>query len=134
MQNIVLDTNALLMAISAKSDYHRAWMAFLEGRYTLCITNEIIEEYHEVIARNINLHLADTIVFIILSRSNVRKIDVHYRFNLITTDPDDNKFVDCAVAANAKFIVTEDHHFNILHSIPFPHIEVIDLQTFINIL
>ena len=134
MQHIVLDTNALLMAVSAKSDYHRAWQVFLDGGYVLCVTNDIIEEYHEVLSRNISPRLADAIVFTILSRSNVRRIDAHYRFNLITADPDDNKFVDCAIAANAKYIVTEDHHFNVLRDIPFPHIEMIDIKTFVDIL
>ena len=35
-----------------------------------------------------------------------------YHCNLIKLVPDDNKFVDCAVVANAKFIVTENRHFD----------------------
>ena len=34
----------------------------------------------------------------------IRK-DPHYTFALIEADKDDNKFVDCAIAANAKCIV-----------------------------
>lgn len=48
MQPIVLDTNSLIMAISSRNRYHKVWQAFLQGDYILCITNEIIEEYHEV--------------------------------------------------------------------------------------
>ena len=44
MRNIVLDTNSLIIAISAKND----WQSFLNGDYTLCISNEIVEEYLEV--------------------------------------------------------------------------------------
>ena len=36
------------MAISSRNRYHKVWQAFLQGDYILCITNEIIEEYHEV--------------------------------------------------------------------------------------
>ena len=32
----------------------------------------------------------------------------------ILQDKDDNKFVDCAIAANARFIVSEDGHFKYL--------------------
>ena len=53
--NIVLDTNVLLMAVSSRSVYHKVWQAFLDGDYTLCVTNEIVEEYVEVLARNINI-------------------------------------------------------------------------------
>lgn len=49
----------------------------------------------------------------------------------ITTDPDDNKFVDCAVAGNARFIVTEDHHYDILSKTDFPKVEVIGLDDMI---
>ena len=55
----------------------------------------------------------------------------HYQFNLITSDPDDNKFVDCAIVANAKFIVTEDHHFDILKQYDFPKVDVIRLDDFL---
>jgi predicted nucleic acid-binding protein len=51
---------------------------------------------------------------------------------LIKTDPDDNKFVDCAISANAKFIVTNDKHFNILQKIEFPKVSVLNILTFKN--
>lgn len=53
-----------------------------------------------------------------------------YRFRLIEKDVDDNKFVDCAIHANAQYIVTQDQHFEVLKSIGFPHIDVIDTDTF----
>jgi len=43
---------------------------------------------------------------------------------------DDNKFVDCAVSANASCIVTNDRHFNVLRNIEFPKINPIDIHTF----
>jgi predicted nucleic acid-binding protein len=55
-------------------------------------------------------------------------------FNLISVDPDDNKFVDCAVAANAKFVVTDDGHFDLLKQIDFPKVNIIGLDDFIRTL
>jgi predicted nucleic acid-binding protein len=49
---------------------------------------------------------------------------------LIYVDEDDNKFVDCAVAANADFILTSDKHFRVLKDIPFPKVKVISLEEF----
>lgn len=69
MQNIVLDTNNLIISISSRSSYNEVWKSFLRGDYTLCITNKIIEEYQEVIARNINPWLTETIVTTIINRS-----------------------------------------------------------------
>lgn len=134
MQHVVLDTNCLIMAISSKNKYNSVWQSFLSGKYVLCITNEILEEYTEVISRNINKRLSDAIVFTILNRSNVLRLSPHYHFGLIEADKDDNKFVDCAIASNAKFIVTEDHHFDILRTIPFPKVDVVSIDEFMHIL
>ena len=103
----------------------------MNGEYTLCVTNEIIEEYVEVIGRNISERAAESVVYIIMTRSNVLHIDPHFRFGLIEADPDDNKFVDCAIAANAKYIVSQDHHFDALKSILFPRVDVITIEEFL---
>ena len=131
MDNVVIDTNSLLMALSARSGYNRIWKSFLAGDFVLCISNEILEEYAEVIARNISINLARYVVFTIMERNNVRQITPFYKWHLITSDPDDNKFVDCAIAANARFIVTEDHHFDVLKTIPFPSVNVINIDDFL---
>lgn len=44
--------------------------------------------------------------------------------NLIQSDSDDNKFVDCCITANAQYIVSNDRHFDILKHIEFPHVNV----------
>lgn len=51
---------------------------------------------------------------------------------VLDTKPDDNKFVDCAIIANAKYIVTQDHHFDVLKNIDFPKVDVVNIQTFLN--
>lgn len=134
MSNIVLDTNCLIMAISAKNEYHLVWQSFLRGDYVLCISNEIIEEYLEVLSRNINPWVAESIIYAILTRKNVKKLVPYYHFGLIEADPDDNKFVDCAIAANAKYIVSEDRHFDVLQSCSFPKVDVIGLDLFASLL
>ena len=102
----------------------------LKWDYTLCISNEILEEYLEVMTRNINRYVAEAIIYTILTRENVKRLTPHYRFNLITSDQDNNKFVDCAITANAEYIVTEDHHFNELKNISFPSVAIINLKDF----
>lgn len=119
------------MAISARNEYYQVWQDFLDGKYVLCVTNEIIEEYSEVMAKNISPLLAENIIMAILNRRNVRKISPTYAFHLIEVDVDDNKFVDCAIIAGAKYIVTHDHHFNVLRQISFPKVDVVSLKTFL---
>ena len=131
---VVLDTNCLIMAISSRNRYNIIWKSFLVGDYILCITNEILEEYVEVIGRNISPTVADMVAFTILTRKNVLKFDTHFRFNLIKADPDDNRFVDCAIVSGAKCIVTEDKHFRVLDSISFPHVDIVGIDAFISTL
>ena len=55
-------------------------------------------------------------------------------WNLIEADPDDNKFVDCAIAGNATFIVSEDRHFRVLSMIDYPKVNVIGVEKFREVL
>jgi predicted nucleic acid-binding protein len=45
------------------------------------------------------------------------KTEIYFRWNLIQADSDDNKFVDCAISARVRFIVTNDNHFKELKNI-----------------
>ena len=129
-QVLVLDTNCLLQSISRRSTYYKVWEDFILGKYTLCISNEIIEEYEEIIASHMSPVAAQIAVEAILRANNVLRVDARFRFNLIKADTDDNKFVDCAIVANADYIVTEDAHFNILKSVSFPKVRIKRLHEF----
>ncbi len=50
---------------------------------------------------------------------------------LLENDPDDNKFVDCAIAGAADFIVTDDKDFNVLKNISFPKVAVLSSDEFL---
>lgn len=94
------------------------------------MSNEILEEYQEILGQQITPTIAENVVLLILNRENVRLVDPHFRMRLITADPDDNKFVDCAFAAGADYLVSEDSHFNVLRATPFPQLNLITLDEF----
>ena len=106
-------------------------MSFIDGEYDLCVSSEILEEYEEVIGRLMSPLAAKIVVEAILKAPNTRRLDPHFRFRLIEKDPDDNKFVDCAISAGADYIVSEDAHFRVLETIPFPSVCVIRLDEFL---
>ncbi len=132
--NIVLDTNCLIMSLSRRSPYYPVWRNFVDGNYTLCITNEILSEYEEILTAKVGSEIASNVINAILDLPNTKMIQVYYHLHLITADPDDDKFVDCAFKANARFIVTQDHHYDVLKRTPFPFIDVIDIDEFIKVL
>lgn len=128
MARLVLDTNSLIQCIARRSHYHAIWLSLLDGSNSLCVSNEILEEYEEILERKASHTFAMLAINVIINNPYTVFITPYYHFNLITVDFDDNKFVDCAVAGNAKFIVTEDHHYDILQKIDFPKVEIIKLD------
>lgn len=62
MRKVVLDTNCLLMSIPKISPYRRIWDDFLGGKIVLCVTNEIIEEYLEILSQKTTPIIASNIV------------------------------------------------------------------------
>jgi uncharacterized protein len=119
---LVLDTNVLLVSVSSKSRYHWLFEAILNEEIDVLVTNDILLEYEEVIARHWNETVARGVIQTILLSENVYKVDVFYQWGLIDNDPDDNKFVDCAIAGGAEFLVTEDKDYRILDQIDFPKV------------
>lgn len=133
-RRIVLDTNCLISSLPKKGKYYQVWQDFFANKYILCYTNEILTEYEEILTQKLGQTIAQNIIKAIIARPNTLKFDPHFQFQLITQDVDDNKFVDCAIVANAQYIVTEDKHYNVLETIDFPKVDVIDLDTFLRIL
>ena len=134
MARLVLDTNSLLQCISRRSKYHDLWLSLLDGRNELCVSTEILEEYAEILERKTSPKFAELALDVISNNPYTVFITPYYHFKLIVADPDDDKFVDCAVASNAKFIVTEDSHYDVLQDLEFPRVDVIKLDEIIQII
>ena len=128
MSRLVVDTNCLIQIISKRSKYHDLWLSLIDGRNKLCVSTEILNEYEEIISYKASPLFASLTLKVITNNPNTIFVTPYFNFELIKSDPDDNKFVDCAISANAKFIVTEDHHYNILKEIDFPQVEIINLD------
>ena len=120
-RKIVLDTNCLIASLSRHSVYYPVWSDFQSGKYLLCVSNEILEEYQEIIEQKTSSIVAKNVIDLLLKSKNVK-------------DHDDDKFVDCAFAANATYIVSDDSHFEVLKDIEFPRLMVLKLKEFLNLL
>ena len=129
-QPIVIDTNCLIQMLSKRSPYRLIWDAFLAKRFQLCVSNDILDEYQEIIEQETNSQIAENVILLLLNSRNVTYVDPHFRLELIKADVDDNKFVDCAFASGATYIVTEDSHFKVLKKLPFPMFNVVTMDDF----
>ena len=115
---VVLDTNVVLQARAAGHPYHVILEAWLAGRFALAVSTAMLLEYEEVLTARAGgarwRQFAATLEAVAGWQDNVRRVETTFRFHLIAADPDDDKFADCAVAAEAEWIVTEDAHFEVL--------------------
>lgn len=127
---LVLDTNVFLVALAPQYRYHWIYQGILQDKFDLCLSTEILLEYEEIIQQRYRLTITDAHLGYLTLLPNVHMIEPAYRWNLIENDPDDNKFVDCFVAANAHYIVGNDRHFKGLDRTGFPPIRVMTYEAF----
>jgi putative PIN family toxin of toxin-antitoxin system len=106
---VVLDTNVFVSSFFGGNP-RKIVDLWKTGQVTLCLSRSIIDEYVEVLQR--------------LGLQNERELDelltlfargLHLVFAaktpelfVVKDDPDDNKFIECAVALKAKFVISGD--------------------------
>ena len=134
MRYIVLDTNCLLQSLPSRSPYHKIWTDVLSGEISLCVNNDILEEYEEKLGEYASPEVAHNVVEAIVTLTTNTMQNTYVHFELLPGDVDDNKFVDCAIASSAELIVTNDKDFNPLKSIEWPKVEIMTIQNFIAII
>ncbi len=133
MRRIVIDTNCLVAILPSKSPYHKVWTDFLEQQLEICVSNEILMEYEEIISEKTSPAFAEAIIKTLINKPNFIRVYPTWRFGYIVADPDDNKFVDCAICGRAELLVSNDKHFNVLKDIGFPYVKVLRIQDFVQL-
>ncbi|WP_229366083.1 putative toxin-antitoxin system toxin component, PIN family [Fibrisoma montanum] len=130
MLRIVLDTNLLVAIIGRLSPYRWLFDSIIAGKVALCVTTDILMEYREIMEQKNGVDVAENVINFITVMPTTERIEIFYAFDLITDDPDDNKFIDCAIAADADYLVSNDKHFEVLKKIEFPKVNWIRLAQF----
>jgi putative PIN family toxin of toxin-antitoxin system len=128
---IVLDTNCLLQVLPRSSPFRVFWDAWRSNKFVLAISNEIVSEYVEVLEQQTSPDVARNVANELIYATNVEWVNIYFKWNLVNNDPDDNKFVDCAVSSSADFIVTNDRHFDVLKNLSFPPLHILSLSEFV---
>lgn len=117
----------MLASISPRSPYHRLYELFKAEAFEWVVSNEILTEYEEILTRYYSAHTAHLVLTILTLAPNTHFQEAYYKWQLVA-DPDDNKFADVALAAQADYLVTNDHHFQPLLALEFPRVPVVTLQ------
>ena len=125
-----MDTNIMLQIIPSKSDYHYIWEKILGGEIVVCVSTEILYEYEEILSQRIPHDIVLQILSNIENHPKTIKVSNYVRWNVVEADADDNKYVDCAVAAGAKILVSDDKHLRILKKKVPPLVDLKTLQEY----
>jgi uncharacterized protein len=112
---VCLDTNILIEGRRPGHKYHVILDALVRGRMRWALSNGILTEYEEIVCRHCGPHewlrLMQLIELTEVITNSIAWVSPKYQFRVISRDPDDNAFTDCAIAAHADYIITSDKHF-----------------------
>jgi putative PIN family toxin of toxin-antitoxin system len=128
---VVIDTNVIISAIGKLSPNRKLFDAILSGDIEIYISNDIFLEYIEMLRRKTNTEITNNFVYLLSMLSNVHFTNIYFKWNVINQDPDDNKFVDCFIASNSDYLITNDKHFEKVKNNEFPVINIINSKDFI---
>jgi len=131
---VVFDSNIFVICTNPYSEYYNIFKKLMQGDYTLCLTTEISFEYIEIFQRKFNSSKATDLYNFLLESPYVTSYEIFFKWDIIEADPDDNKYVDCYIAANADYLVTNDRHFGLLSEIEFPPVKCINIDEFLKLL
>lgn len=111
MHKVVVDTNVFISSFfgGIPRQIIDCWKT---GTITLCVSQPIIEEYIEVLNR---LGLKDKNEIQNLTKLFAEGFHCIFTaktpdLDVVEDDPDDNKFIECAVALDCKIIISGDKH------------------------
>jgi uncharacterized protein len=110
---LVIDTNILVSAALKPEGLQRTVLVLAMTRPArLYISQAILAEYREVLARReFKIRRGLRQQFLQLIKYRAQLVDP-VRALQVTKDPDDNKFVECADAARADYLITgNQRHF-----------------------
>jgi len=129
-QRFVLDTNVFMVSLAPQYKYWWIYESLLKGKFELALSNEILTEYHEQVVLRYGIERTDAQLDYLLLLPNVVLINPSFHWQLVENDKDDNKFVDCYLASQADYIVSNDKHLHQLKTIDFPSISILRYEEF----
>jgi uncharacterized protein len=133
---VVIDTNIVLRAIPNNGDCRWVIDIWKKGYFNWVISNEILTEYVEMIGTIFSEKAAEITMRTLLTSENHVRYEPFYHWQLIEKDPDDNKFIDCAIGSGADYLISADNDILKLRNIPelFPPIPIVSINEFYHIL
>ena len=128
---VVVDTNVVISSFWGSAAPKEIIDLWKKGEIVLCISQEIVDEYVEVLVRLKIQENEISELLALLAHYNTLYIHKTVPINVIAADADDNKFLSCAHALGAEYIISGDRH--ILNVKRFMKVTCITPQDFIDL-
>ena len=133
-RKVVLDTNILVSALLFKGELEGVVDCWKNGRIIPVLSKKTFAEFKTVLEYpKFSLSRQDIQMIIeqeVLPYFEI--VEVSNKTENVCRDPDDDKFIDCAISASAKFIVTGDRDF--LDIGGFKSVRIINASTLLKML
>lgn len=128
---IVLDTNVFISGIFFGGPPSQILQSWRKSQIQIVLTEQILEEYQrvgeELSAKFPSINIEPIIELFTIFGEFVETKGIT---ETICEDPDDNKFIECAIASQSKLIVSGDKH--LLKISGYKEIEVLKPRQFVD--
>ena len=128
---IVLDTNVFISGIFFGGPPSQIFQSWRKSQIKIVLTEQILEEYQrvgeELSAKYPSINIEPIIELFTIFGEFVETKGIT---ETICEDPDDNKFIECAIASKSKLIVSGDKH--LLKISGYKEIEVFKPRQFVD--
>ncbi len=129
MRKVVIDTNVFISSFFGGIP-RKIINLWRDGKITLCLSQPIIEEYINVLNRmSVNEKEIKNLTNLFAQGHNTLFAGNTPELHIVHDDPDDNKFIECAVALQCKSIVSGDNHLKFIKK--YIDIDIISPRNFI---
>lgn len=127
----VLDTNVLISGVIATGVPHEVLVAGFEGEYQIIVSVETLDEFRDTLQKypeRFGMDDDEIQKEVETVRYFAEFVDPQEDIDAVEPDPDDDKFLEAAVAGDVKYVVSGDQHLLDLGT--FRGIEIVDPRTF----
>jgi putative PIN family toxin of toxin-antitoxin system len=129
MLRVVVDTNVYISAIFWGGKPRHVIDLGRDGKIQIFTSEDIEQEILDKLMTKFGLN-SDEAGRVMADFSTFTKpIRVSRRIHVVKDDPDDDKFIECAVECNAEFIISGDNH--LLNMEKYEGIDIISAATFL---
>jgi len=132
--NVVVDANIFISGIYRGGNPRNVLKTLVDGIGTLFITDEIVDEIEHALKKpKLGLTAEEVKGWITEIEKLGEKIVISpkYRVTGICRDPDDNKYLECALAANADYIISGDR--DLLDLKEYHKVKIVNARDYLDI-